>query len=117
MLRSRKAIKAKTGTVTYVPNMLHRAATDRMKVRKPHMFLEHVLHLMKRGFVSLSLGITYEKDIIENAEISVLEVNDQLPRTFGDTQVHVSDVTHFVEFSQLPPTLPEPVPDEVAIKK
>ncbi|HQQ13693.1 MAG TPA: hypothetical protein PK855_11055, partial [Bacteroidales bacterium] len=35
---SRAALKAGTGTVTYVPNMLHRAASDRLKVRKPHLF-------------------------------------------------------------------------------
>jgi len=112
---SRQALKAKTGTVTYVPNMLHRAATDRLKVRRPHMFFGTCTPPDERGFVSLSLGITYEKDIIEAAEITVLEVNDQLPRTLGDTQVHVSDVSYFVEFSQLPPTLPAPQPDEVAL--
>lgn len=112
---SRKALKEKTGTVTYVPNMLHRAASDRMKVRRPHLFVGTCTPPDEKGFVSLSLGITYEKDILEAAEISVLEVNNQLPRTFGDTQVHISDVTYFTEFSQLPPTLPEPVLDEVAM--
>lgn len=112
---SRKALKEKTGTVTYVPNMLHRAASDRMKVRRPHMFVGTCTPPDDKGFVSLSLGITYEKDILEAAEISVLEVNDQLPRTFGDTQVHVSEVDFFVEFSQMPPTLPSPNPDEVAM--
>lgn len=113
---SRAALKAKTGTVTYVPNMLHRAATDRLKVRRPHMFFGTCTPPDENGFVSLSLGITYEKDIIEAAEITVLEVNDQLPRTYGDTFVHVSAVTHFVEYSQTPPTLPEPQPDEVAMR-
>ncbi|VBB43417.1 4-hydroxybutyrate coenzyme A transferase [uncultured Paludibacter sp.] len=112
---SRKALKEKTGTVTYVPNMLHRAASDRMKVRRPYMFVGTCTPPDEKGFVSLSLGITYEKDILEAAEITVLEVNDQLPRTFGDTQVHISDVTYFTEYSQLPPTLPEPVPDETAM--
>ncbi len=112
---SRKALKEKTGTVTYVPNMLHRAATDRMKVRRPHMFVGTCTPPDDKGFISLSLGLTYEKDILEAAEISVLEVNDQLPRTFGDTQVHVSDVTYFVEYSQKPPTLPSPAPDAVAM--
>lgn len=112
---SRKALKEKTGTVTYVPNMLHRAASDRMKVRRPHMFVGTCTPPDEKGFVSLSLGITYEKDILEAAEITVLEVNDKLPRTLGDTQVHISDVDYFVEFSQMPPTLPEPVPDEVAM--
>lgn len=112
---SRKALKEKTGTVTYVPNMLHRAASDRMKVRRPHMFVGTCTPPDEKGFVSLSLGLTYEKDILEAAVISVLEVNDQLPRTLGDTQVHISDVNYFVEFSQIPPTLPEPETDEIAM--
>jgi acyl-CoA hydrolase len=113
---SRQALKEKTGTVTYVPNMLHRAASDRLKVRRPHMFFGTCTPPDEKGFVSLSLGITYEKDIVEAAEIVVLEVNDQLPRTFGETYVHVSQVTWFVEYSQTPPTLPAPEPDDVALK-
>lgn len=113
---SREAIKNGAGTVTYVPNMLHRAATDRLKVRKPHMFFGTCTPPDEQGFISLSLGITYEKEIIEAAEIVVLEVNDQLPRTFGDTHVHVSDVDYFVEHSQVPPTLPSPNPDEIAMQ-
>lgn len=113
---SRAALKARTGTVTYVPNMLHRAASDRLKVRKPHLFFGTCTPPDEKGFVSLSLGITYEKDILENAEIVVLEVNKFLPKTLGDTQVHVSDVSYFVEYHQLPPTLPEPQPDETALK-
>ncbi len=113
---SRQAIKQGVGTVTYVPNMLHRAATDRLKVRRPHIFFGTCTPPDDKGFVSLSLGITYEKDILEAADITVLEVNDQLPRTLGDTQVHVSDVDYFVEYSQMPPTLPDPQPDEVALR-
>ncbi|MCX6223256.1 MAG: 4-hydroxybutyrate--acetyl-CoA CoA transferase [Bacteroidia bacterium] len=113
---SRAALKAKTGTVTYVPNMLHRTATDRLKVRRPHLFFGTCTPPDEKGFVSLSLGIIYEKDIIETAEIVVLEVNDQLPRTQGDTHVHVSEVTWFVEHSQTLPTLPAPQPDEAAIR-
>lgn len=113
---SRKAINQGTGTVSYVPNMLHRAATDRLKVRKPHLFVGTCTPPDNKGFVSLSLGITYEKDILENAEISVLEVNNQLPRTLGDTHVHISDVDYFVENHQIPPTLPSPEPDEEALR-
>jgi acyl-CoA hydrolase len=113
---SRQALQAKTGTVTFVPNMLHRAATDRLKVRRPHLFFGTCTPPDDKGFVSLSLGITYEKDIIEAAEIVVLEVNDQLPRTHGDTHIHVSEVNYFVEYSQTPPTLPAPQPDDIALR-
>jgi len=112
---SRQALQNGTGTVTYVPNMLHRAGLDRIKVRRPHLFFGTCTPPDDKGFISLSLGITYEKDIIENAEIVILEVNDKLPRTYGDTHLHVSDVSYFVEFSQTPPTLPTPVLDDVAM--
>lgn len=112
---SRQAIKENTGTVTYVPNMLHRAGFDRLKVRKPHLFFGTCTPPDDKGFVSLSLGITYEKDIIEAADLVVLEVNDQLPRTLGDTHLNVQDVDFFVEYSQEPPTLPSPNPDETAL--
>ncbi len=112
---ARQAMKAKTGTVTYVPNMLHRSAIDRFKVRRPHLFFGTCTPPDEKGFVSLSLGITYEKDCIETAEIVILEVNDQLPRTQGDTHVHVSEVSWFVEYSATPPALPAPKPDEVAM--
>jgi acyl-CoA hydrolase len=107
---SRAALKAGAGTVTYVPNMLHRAATDRIHAHRPDIFFGTCTPPDKHGFVSLSLGITYEKDIMDHARLVVLEVNPRLPRTFGDTQVHVSRVDYFVEHDQEVPSLPAPVP-------
>ena len=109
---SRAALKAGAGTVTYVPNMLHRAAADRIHARPPEVFIGTCTPPDKHGFVSLSLGITYEKDILEHARFVILEVNPRLPRTFGDTHLHISDVTFFVEHDQEVPSLPAPVPSE-----
>jgi acyl-CoA hydrolase len=108
----RAAIKAGTGTITYVPNMLHRAASDRIYARRPDYFFGTCTPPDKHGFVSLSLGITYEKDIIDAADVVILEVNPRLPRTFGDTQLHVSEVNFFVEHEQEVPELPSPQPTE-----
>ncbi len=107
---SREALKNGVGTVTYVPNMLHRAAMDRIQARRPDIFFGTCTPPDKHGFVSLSLGITYEQDIIEAARLVVLEVNPRLPRTLGDTQVHVSKVDFFVLNDQEVPTLPSPTP-------
>ncbi len=107
---SREALKQGIGTVTYVPNMLHRAAIDRMQAKKPDVFFGTCTPPDAKGFVSLSLGITYEKDILEAADTVVLEVNRNLPRTYGDTHVHVTDVDYFVEFDQEVPSLPIPEP-------
>lgn len=114
---SRAALKAGTGTVTYVPNMLHRAATDRIHAHRPDIFFGTCTPPDKHGFVSLSLGVTYEKDIIEAARLVILEVNPRLPRTFGDTQVHVSQVDYFVEHEQDVPAIPsaDPSPTDLRI--
>ncbi|MFA6316384.1 MAG: acetyl-CoA hydrolase/transferase C-terminal domain-containing protein [Elusimicrobiota bacterium] len=109
---ARAALSAGAGTVTYVPNMLHRAALDRIHARKPDIFFGTCTPPDRHGFVSLSLGITYEKDIIEAASTVVLEVNRNLPRTFGDTHLHVRDVDLFVERDGEVPTLPSPQPSE-----
>jgi acyl-CoA hydrolase len=109
---SREALKAGTGTVTYVPNHLHRAAADRIHAHPANIFFGTCTPPDKHGYVSLSLGITYEKDVIEAAGCVVLEVNPRLPRTFGDTQVHISQVDCFVEYEQEVPTLPSPSPNE-----
>ena len=89
---SREALKAGTGTVTYVPNMLHRAATDRIQARRPDIFFGTCTPPDRHGFVSLSLGITYEKDIIEAAKTVVLEVNPACPAPSATRTLHVSAV-------------------------
>lgn len=109
---SREALKRGTGTVTFVPNMLHRAATDRIHARRPDVFIGTCTPPDRNGFVSLSLGITYEKDILEAASTVILEVNPRLPRTLGDTHLRVTDATYFVEHDQEVPALPAPVPSE-----
>ncbi|HUX19653.1 MAG TPA: acetyl-CoA hydrolase/transferase C-terminal domain-containing protein, partial [Spirochaetia bacterium] len=109
---SREALKKGIGTVTYVPNMLHRAALDRIQAHKPNIFVGTCTPPDSKGFVSLSLGITYEKDVLEAADLVILEVNENLPRTFGDTHVHIRDVDYFVENTQAVPALPIVEPSE-----
>ena len=109
---SREALKSGAGTVTFVPNMLHRAAADRIYAKQPNIFFGTCTPPDSKGFISLSLSITYEKDIIEAADIVVLEVNEKLPRTYGDTHLHVRDVDFFVENTQDIPALPVIEPSE-----
>lgn len=113
---ARNAIQKKTGTVTFVPNMLHKVATDFKSNQKPHIYLGTCTPPDHQGFVSLSLGITYEKDMVEAADIVILEVNENLPRTFGDTHVHINDVDHFVINHQKVPSLPSAEPSELEIQ-
>ncbi|MCX7775954.1 MAG: 4-hydroxybutyrate--acetyl-CoA CoA transferase [Spirochaetaceae bacterium] len=113
---SRQAIKNGTGTVTFVPNMLHRSASDFIYARTPNIFFGTCTPPDRHGYVSMSLGITYEKDILEAADLVIMEVNPRLPRTFGDTHLHVSEVDFFVEHEQDVPELPSPQPSETDLR-
>lgn len=106
----RKAHQHKT--VSFVPNHLHFAATKRIKYRKPNIFVGTCTPPDKHGYVSLGLSVTYEQEMIETADTVILEVNPNLPRTLGDTAVHVSMVDYFVENAIPVPELPHQEPSE-----
>lgn len=87
------------GRVSYIPNNLHRAVTEKLIATKGHVdvFWGTATPPDERGFMSLSLGLVVEKDLISAADVVVLEINEKLPWTYGDTQIHVSEVDYFVE--------------------
>ena len=49
------------------------------------------------GFMSLGISIDYTKSLINRSDYCVVEVNPNVPRVFGNCQVHVSDVDAIVE--------------------
>lgn len=54
----------------------------------------------EHGYVSLGVSVDYNKSAVESAKIVIAEVNDKMPRTMGDTFVHVSKIDYFVETSR-----------------
>lgn len=100
------------GTVRCVPQHLHLALSKRLAHRKCNIFMGVATPPDKHGNMSLSLSVTYEKDLIRQADLVILEVNDQFPRTFGDAMISVSDVDFVVEHSEKPPAIPIAQPDE-----
>jgi acyl-CoA hydrolase len=87
------------GRISYIPNNLHAAAKVKLSAADGHLdvFWGTATPPDKRGFMSLSVGLIYEKMLIEAADLVVLEINENAPWTLGDTQVHMSDVDYIVE--------------------
>ncbi len=81
----------------YVPNNLHQSGTNLIQSTKINVFVGVASPMDEKGFFTLSASVVYEKDVLENADIVVLEVNPNAPRTHGDTHVHISDVDYIVE--------------------
>jgi len=84
-------------TVSFVPNHLHCAMRKRSGHRRPNIFIGTCTPPDKHGYVSLSLSVTYEREALDEADLVIVEVNANMPRTFGDTSVHVSQIDLFVE--------------------
>ncbi len=53
----------------------------------------------KHGYVSLGVSVGGTKPAVLNAKMVIAQVNDQMPRTMGDSFVHVSQLTYCVEAS------------------
>jgi len=51
----------------------------------------------KNGYVSLGISVDTTKTAAEVADYVVAEVNPNMPRTLGDSFLHVSDINAFVE--------------------
>jgi len=85
------------GNVTYIPNNLHEAGKKKLANDKINIFWGTASPMDKRGFFSLSLGLTYEKMMVEEADLVILEINENLPWTLGDTHVHISEIDYLVE--------------------
>lgn len=110
----RKAYKNKN--ISYIPNQLHFAGVRRTDYVKPNIFVGNCTPPDKHGFVSLSLSNVYEKHVIKEADIVILEVNPNFPRTLGDLEVHQNDVDYFVKTDYMPPLLADSEPNEKDIK-
>jgi 4-hydroxybutyrate CoA-transferase len=68
------------------------------------------------GYVSLGLDLFCTRDLIDQADWLIGEVNPKMPRTYGDTHYPVSRFDHFVETDEPLFSPPLPEPSEVHIK-
>ncbi len=106
----RKILKEGTKTVTYVPNNLHEAGTNLISRFSPDYYAGIASPMDEHGFFTLSLSVTYEKDVAQVSKNVILEVNKNAPKTQGDTQIHISQISGFYEVDYEIPELSNPEP-------
>jgi len=54
----------------------------------------------EHGFCSFGVGVDTTLSAAKYAKVVVAQVNDRMPRTLGDSYIHVSDIHAFVEVSR-----------------
>lgn len=69
----------------------------------------------ENGYCSFGLSVDYTKPAALSADLIIAEVNDQMPRTMGNSYIHISEIDHIVETSY--PMLELPLPKIGEIEK
>jgi acyl-CoA hydrolase len=93
------------GNMAYIPNHLHLAAKKWLYRNKPNIFVASASMPDEHGYISLSTSNTYERRMMEAADITILEINPNFPFTGGDLIVHYSDVDYLVLTDYPVPTI------------
>lgn len=94
------------GKADYVPIFLNEIPS---LFYDKHIELEvallHVSPPDEYGFMSLGVEVLASKAASECAKIVIAQVNDQMPRTMGDTFIHISRLHKIIEISEPLPEL------------
>jgi len=67
------------------------------------------------GFCSLGVSVEAVKAAADAAELVIAQVNPQMPRTLGDSFIHVEELDVIVEHDEPILEVPSPEPDDVAL--
>ncbi len=70
----------------------------------------------EHGFCSFGVEIGTTKPAAEAARIILAEINPQMPRTLGDSFIHVSQLTHIIEADYPLPETPQAKTNEVQLQ-
>lgn len=92
---TRKAVEEGRGDYTpiffsEIPNLLRTEM-------QPDVTLIHVTPPDEHGYVSLGVSVDYTKPAAEVSRLVIAQVNPSMPRTHGDSFMHVTDIDCFVE--------------------
>ncbi len=100
------------GTVNYVPMELHTFLKNRLYYRRINIFWGSASSMDKHGMMTTSVSSVFEREAIEQADLVIMEVNPRLPRIYGDTNLHISEVDYIVEADNEVPSLKSEPTDE-----
>jgi len=115
----KKQMESGKKILSYVPAYFYqipRLFTDFIPI---DTFIITVSPMDKAGYFSLGTNNDYASTVIRSCKRAIVEVNENMPRVFGESLVHVSEVDAIVEYAApLPEAASHPAaPEDDAIGK
>ncbi len=84
-------------TVEFVPAAFHQVGRLLTEQIQPDCFMATVSPMDRHGYFSLGTNPDYAASVIRKASKVVVEVNEHMPRTFGECSVHLSEIDGLIE--------------------
>ncbi|WP_243291788.1 acetyl-CoA hydrolase/transferase C-terminal domain-containing protein [Bacillus sp. FJAT-47783] len=103
----RRAFQA--GQIDLLPNHFSDVPIILSEITNEPAILATVSPMDDQGYFSLGTNCDYTAPMLETAKTILLEVNEQMPRTYGENQIHIDDITAIVENNQPLPEIADPV--------
>ena len=101
------------GLLNYYPGDLHNGAGRWLDINGCTVFIAACTPMDQHGYFMIPLCLIHERTFLEAADRVILQVNPNLPRIYGDTEVHIRDVDMIVEAATPLPYLPQIPPSEL----
>ena len=89
----------KSGAISFIPNHLGRGFKDKLwNIRRrcperPIVYAIQVSPMDEHGYFTTGTVGMSNRMLVENADVVILEIDENMPRTFGNTYIHVSEAT------------------------
>jgi itaconate CoA-transferase len=107
----------KTGINYYIPNYFHQVPRLCSEFMQIDATISVVSPMDKAGYFSFGLANDYTSTVIRHSRRRIVEVNRNMPRVFGDSLLHVSEVDAIVENTvpllEVIPAAPKPEDDVI----
>jgi 4-hydroxybutyrate CoA-transferase len=105
-----------SGRATYVPVFLSDVPQLFRSGRVPlDAVLLHLSPPDEHGFCSLGTSVDCTLAAAQSAAVRIAQINPQMPRTLGDSFIHISQVTHAVKVDEPLPEHRSAPPDDVQL--
>lgn len=93
----KKQIASGQKVLSYVPSYFYQIPRLFTEFISIDTFVITVSPMDKAGYFSLGTNNDYASTVVRSARTTIVEVNRNMPRVFGDSLVHVSEVDKIVE--------------------
>ncbi|MCK4363028.1 MAG: 4-hydroxybutyrate CoA-transferase, partial [Dehalococcoidia bacterium] len=105
------------GTIDFLPVSLTQTPSLFTTTVPLDTALVHISPPDEKGYCSFGAVPGFNRDAALAARTAIAQVNDQMPYTYGDSLIHVSDLDYLVEVSRPVQTWPDPKigPEEEAV--